>query len=128
MHYLQSVIKTAGNEQSDLPRITLFISLAKKVILMNSFLSRNSDVAHVFHSHTINNKIKDLYEKCLHIVYNNKTPSFKELLEKDGSAPIHNRNLCILATENSKVCNSIAPPILTEIFSKRNLNYELRKT
>ena len=105
MHYLQSVIKKAGNEQNDLPRITLFISLPKKVILMNSFLSRNSDIAHRFHSHTINNQIKDLYEKCLHIVYNNKIPSFKELLERAGSAPMHNRNLCILATENFKVCN-----------------------
>ena len=73
-------------------------------------------------------KINHIYEKCLHIIYNNKAPSFKELVERDRSVPIHNTNLQILATENFKVYNNIAPPILTEIFSKRNLNYELRHT
>ena len=35
---------------------------------------------------TINNTINRLYERCLCIVYNDKTSSFsEELLEKDGS-------------------------------------------
>ena len=38
--------------------------------------------------------------------------------------PIHNKNLQILENESFKVCNNIASPVLTEIFSKRNLNYE----
>ena len=42
--------------------------------------------------------------------------------------PIDNRNLQILENESFKVCNNIASPVLTEIFSKRNLNYELRHT
>ena len=50
-------------------------------------------------------------EECLRVIYNDKIPSFKELLERDGSVPIHNRNLKILAIEMFKVYNNIAPPI-----------------
>ena len=78
------------------------------------------------HSRTINNKINHLHERCLRVIYNDKISSFKELLERDGSVPIHNRNLQILATEMFKVYNNIAPPIITEIFNKRNPNYQLR--
>ena len=80
------------------------------------------------HGHTINNKINHLHERCLRVIYNDKISSFKELLERDGSVPIHNRNLQILATGMFKVYNNIAPPIFTEIFDKRNPNYQLRHT
>ena len=56
------------------------------------------------------------------------TGPFKELLERDGFIPIHNRNLQILKTDMLKVYSDIAPPIFTEIFSKLNLNCELRHT
>ena len=80
------------------------------------------------HSRTIKNKINQLPERCLRVIYNDKISSFKELLKREGSVPIHNRNLQIVATEMFKVCINIAPPIFTEIFNKQNLNYQLRPT
>ena len=80
------------------------------------------------HSRTINNKINHLHERCLLVIYNDKISSFKELLERDRSVPIHSRNLQILATRMFKVHNNIAPPIFTKIFDKRNPNYQLRHT
>ena len=80
------------------------------------------------HSRTINNKINHLHERYLRVIYNDKIPSFKELLERDRSVPVHNRNLQILVTEMFKVYNNITPPILTEIFNKRNPNYQQRHT
>ena len=74
------------------------------------------------HSRTINNKINHLHERCLRVIYNDKISSFKELLAIDS------RNLPILATGMFKVYNNIAPPIFTEIFDKRNPNYQLRHT
>ena len=70
----------------------------------------------------------NLHETCLCVIYNDKISSFKELLEGDGSVPIHNRNLQILATDMFKVYNNITPPIFTEIFKRRNPNYQLRHT
>ena len=53
-----------------------------------------------------------------------KISSFKKLLERDGSAPIHNRNLQILVTEMFKVYNIKDLPTFTEIFNKQNPNYQ----
>ena len=96
---------------------------------MNSFFkSQFSYCRQVWmcHSRTINNNINHLHERYLRVIYNDKISSFKELLETDGPVPIHSRNLQILATEMFKVYNNIAPPIFTEIFNKRNPNYQLR--
>ena len=43
----------------------------------------------------INDKMNGLNEWCLRIVYSDKASSFKKLLEKHGSAPMHTRNLQI---------------------------------
>ena len=67
-------------------------------------------------------------KRCLRVIYNDKIPSFKELQERDGSVPIHNRNLQILTTDMFKGYNNIAPPVFTEIFNKQNPNYQLCHT
>ena len=95
---------------------------------MNSFFKSQfsyCSLAWMSHSRTINNKINHSHERCLRVIYNDKISSFKELLERDGSVPIHSRNLQILVTEVLKVYNNIAPPIFTEIFNKRSTNYQL---
>ena len=66
------------------------------------------------HSRKLNNKINN--EKALHIVYNDKSSTFYQLLEKDKSVTIHTRNLEYLATEIIKVKIGISPIIMTEIF------------
>ena len=57
----------------------------------------------------MNKKINSLHERCLRIVYSDKTSSFEKLLEKDGSATIHTRNLQTLATEMFKVYKNLSP-------------------
>ena len=49
-------------------------------------------------------------------------------MERDGSVPIHNRNLQILVTEMFKVYNNVDPAIFTEILKNQNPNYQLRHT
>ena len=41
------------------------------------------------------------------IIYNDKTSSFENLLEKDGSISIHNRNLQVLVIEIFKINRGI---------------------
>ena len=48
--------------------------------------------------------------------YSNKQSSFKELLEKDSSVSIHERNVQILATEMYEISNNFSPPHMNEIF------------
>ena len=80
----------------------------------------------MFHSRTLNNRINNLHERALRIVYKNKHLSFEELLRKDNSFSIHNRNLQKLAVEMYKVKNDLSPTLLKEVFPIRNISYNLR--
>ena len=67
------------------------MSLSKKKILMNSFF--NSQFSYcpliwMFHSRIMNNKINRLHERCMRLIYEDKTSSFEELLEQDKSVSI----------------------------------------
>ena len=81
----------------------------------------------MFRSSIVNNNINHLHERCLRVICKGKTSSFKELLEKDGSVPTHNRNLQIPEIEMLKVYG-VALSTFTEIFNLRNLNYKRRYT
>ena len=68
------------------------------------------------HSRKLNNKINRFQETALRILYNDKSSTFYQLLEKDKSVTIHTRNLQYLATEIFEVKIGISPIIMTEIF------------
>ena len=53
----------------------------------------------ICHGRALNNKINRLHERCLPIIYNDKTSTFEELLEKNDSVSISYRNLQALAIE-----------------------------
>ena len=55
----------------------------------------------------------------IRIIYHNKQSSFIELLEKDNSVSIHQRNLQILAVEMFKVSNALPPVLMNDIFKRR---------
>ena len=81
------------------------------------------------HSRKLNNKINRLQERALRIVYNDKSSTFYQLLEKDKSVTIHTRNLQYLAIEFFKVKIGISPIIMTKIFkSCDNTTQNLRSS
>ena len=80
----------------------------------------------MFHSRKLNNRINQIHEKALRIVYQDNVSLFQELLEKDKSVSIHQRNLQALAIEVFKVKIGTAPKILVELFNCRSNNYSLR--
>ena len=99
-------------------------------LLMRSFiLSQFSyyPLIWMYHSRKMNNQVSKLHECPLRLVYNNKNPSFRELLEKDNSVTIHERNIQVLLTEIFKVKSGAAPEIMTEIFKFKDHSYDLRK-
>lgn len=80
------------------------------------------------HSRALNNKINKLNERCLNLIYSDKTSTFQELLNKDSSLSIHMRNIQTLATEMNKVANGISPEIMKEIFNFcGKIGYHLRQ-
>ena len=104
------------------------MNFEKKHILINCFFTSQFNYCPfvwMYHSRTMNNKINHFHEKCLLIVYSDKTSSFEKLLEADTSVLIHIRNLKIFVTEFFKESKDLASTIFSEIFSKRITQYNL---
>ena len=78
------------------------------------------------HSRKLNNRINRIHERALRVVYNDKNATFDELLTKDNSVKVHDRNLQVLVTEMFKVKLGISPVIMNEIFQIRSCNYNTR--
>ena len=65
-------------------------------------------------------KINRLHKRCLRLIYDTRS-SFQELLRKDSSVSLHNRNLRALVTEIYKICQDILG-IINQIFTLKNQN------
>ena len=102
----------------------------KRPVLMNAFITSQFSycpLVWMFHSRTLNNRISKIYEKALRLVYKNETfSSFDDLLKKDKSVSIHQKNLQILATEIYKTKNDLGPKIMKDTFHFIQKLYNLR--
>ena len=127
--HLDGIIKKASRKINALSRITPFMNISKRRILMNSFFNSQFNycpLVWMFHSRSINNKINRLHERVLRIVYNDFKSSFKNLLEKDGTVSIHVKNLQKLATEMFKISKNFSVPLMSELFYQKVNHYDLR--
>ena len=79
----------------------------------------------MIHGTGVNNKINDLHERSLRIVYKDNSSSFTELLKKDNSFPVHHRNIQPLAIELFKVKENLSNTIMNAILESRTLPYNL---
>ena len=80
----------------------------------------------MFHSRQINHKINKLHERALRIVYNDHFSSFEELLSKNKSVTVHQRNQQIRPTEMNKILNGLSPDIMQDIFEAKSNYYNTR--
>ena len=81
----------------------------------------------MFHSRTLNNRINKIHERALRLAYKNETfLSFGDLLKRDRSVSIHQKNLQILATEICKTKNDLGPKIMKDTSHFIQKPYNLR--
>ena len=80
----------------------------------------------MFHSRILNDKINKLHERTLRLVYKDDNLTFHQLLEKDKSVTIHERNIQKLAIEMYKVKNNLSPSPVGDLFKQRTEVYGLR--
>ena len=76
----------------------------------------------MFHSRSLNNKINNLHERSLHIVYKDNYSSYVDLLakEKDKSFTIHQKNIQSLAIELFKVKRNLSNVIMCNILKREH--------
>ena len=106
------------------------MNLAQRKSIMKAFICSQfgyCPLVWMFHSRKINNRVNSLHESALRVVYRDYNATFSELLSKDKSVTIHQRNLQLLATEIFKTKNELNPIIMEEIFTFKNVDYDLSK-
>ena len=85
-------VKKAGRKQAVLARLSKFMNLKQKRILMKTFVKSQfgyCPLIWMFHSRTVNSKINHLHKRSLRIVYNDYITLFEDLLKKDKSFKTH---------------------------------------
>ena len=117
----------ASQKLHALARIRNFMSIKQSKILMKTFILSHfgyCPLIWMMHSRTLNNRINKIHERALRLVYKDDVSSFSDLLKKDNSFTIHERNIQSLAIELFKVVNRISPKIMEHVFPlKETLRY-----
>ena len=127
--HVSKICKKASQKLNALARVSSYMDIHKKKLLMKSFITSQfgyCPLIWMFHSRTLNKRINSIHERSLRITYSDKVSTFQELLEKDNSVSIHQRNLQILATEMFKVYKNMSPELLNDIFEPKESCYKLR--
>ena len=106
------------------------MNLSKRKALMKTFVISQFNYCPfvwIFHRRKLNHRIDNIHETALRVTcqyYHQST--FLQLLQKDNSVTIHQRNLQVLATEIFKAKNDLSPEIMKEVFELKEPSYSLR--
>ena len=80
----------------------------------------------MFCSKSANKEINRTNKRALRVLYEDYDSPFEQLLEKDGSIIIHQKNLQNLMTEIYKTMNQINPAYMWEFSVEKDMPYDLR--
>ena len=69
----------------------------------------------MLHGRGVNNKINQMHERSLYILYKERTSSIKNLLKKNNSFPVLHRNIQLLAIELFKVKENLSNTVMSNI-------------
>ena len=110
-----------------LSRISQYMDVKQRQLIMKAFINSQfgyCPLVWMFHNRKMNHRINKIHERSLRIVFNDNSSTFRELLDKDNSVTIHERNIQTLAIELYKVINGFSPEIMCNIFPiKENIKY-----
>ena len=113
--HVKGICTKASQKLHALSRVSNFMTLKQRKIIMNSFILSHfgyCPLVWMFHDRRLNHRINRLHERTLRIVYKDDKSSFKELLAKNESFTIHERNIQTLAIEHYKVSYGLSPKIM----------------
>ena len=128
--HVNQVCMKASQKLYALARVSNYMDTEKVKLIMRSFIMSHFSycpLIWMFHDRAANSRINKIHEGALRIVYRDTESSFDELLARDNSVSVHQRNLRLLMLEIYKTKNSLNPPFMVYIFVERtNISYNLR--
>ena len=80
----------------------------------------------MFCSPKLNHRINRLHERALRIAYSDYVSSFEELLIKDKSTTIHQKNLRVVAVEMYKISHNMSPIFMEDLVTDIDTKYHTR--
>ena len=117
--HVSDICSKASQKLHALTRISNYMTLKQRKTIMTSFILSQfgyCPLVWMFHSRKLHNRINNIHERALRVIYRDNDSSFLELLKKDESFTIHERNIQTLAIELYKVVNGLAPTIMNLVF------------
>ena len=120
--HVSTLCRKASQKLHALARISHFVTNHQRRKIMKAFIISHfgyCPLVWMCHSRKLNNRINNIHERSLRIVYNDYSISFNDLLVKDKSVTIHIRNIQTLAIEMYKAANNMSPEIMRHIFPLR---------
>ena len=129
-YHVNTVLKMASKKYHTLTRVCNCMDTKKRRALVNAFITSQFSycpLVWMFHSRTLSNQTNKIHEKVLRLVYKNETfLSFDDLLERNKSRSILQKNLQLLATEICKAKYDLGPKIMKDTFHFIQKPYNLR--
>ena len=125
------ICKKASQKLTAILRLANIISEKKRKVFLNTFSEPQfiyCPLLWMFCSRKLNNKINRLHERALRIAYEDYVSSFEELLVKDGSVTIHQRNLKVLAVEMYKISHGKSPKFMNNLVEEVDTKYHTRSS
>ena len=101
-------------------RVSKYMCTERLRVVMKAFIESQFNycpLVWMFHSKKLQNRLDKLHERALRVAYKDDISSFEDLLKKDNSFNLHDRNLQKLAVLMYQVKNGLCPLPVQEIFS-----------
>ena len=119
-YHVNQLCKKANRKLHALARIATYMDINKRRMLMKEFVSfqfSHCSQIWMFHSREMEHRINSIHKRALKLVYQDSPDlTFQELLAKDKSVSVHQKNLQLLATEIFKSKSGVSPELMNDIF------------
>jgi len=129
--HLNEKCRHAYNKTKSLARLRYKLNQSQKMTLYNSFIMScytYCPIVWMFCGKSTNKFVERVQKKALRAVYNDYSSNYQSLLKRGNHSTIHEMNKESLLVEVFKCLNGENPPILSNIFTYKNINYNLRRS
>ena len=124
--HIENLCSTASNRLRALARIRKFISFEQAKRLSEAYIMSTftyCPLIWMYCSKTANNLINKIHKRSLRVIYEMEDANFEDLLIKDSSWTIHEKNIHTLLIES---LNHSSTPVMQEFFDLKVSPYSLR--
>ena len=129
-YHVNQLCKKARKKLHALARIAKYMAINKRRMLMKAFVSSQFSycpLIWMFHSRKMEHRINSIHKRALTLVYQDSSDlTLQELLAKDKSVSVHQKNLQLLATEIFNSKTGMSTELMNDIFHFVERPYNLR--